>query len=79
MPVKGGVGLKNKLESKTREKKIAPTPSARVGVIYGGIDVAEVYFSHKTIYLLRKLTQSFREEEPHTFSCREKLAKRDWR
>ena len=69
------------------------TPRARVRVINGRIDVAEVDFAHEAVYLETRAErgehrrrracspwQGRRKREARlTFSCREKLAKRDWR
>lgn len=57
------------------------TPSARVGVIDGGIDVAKIDFAHKTVDLQKNgsgLGIGKNSRGP-TFSWREKEAKRDWR
>ena len=65
----------------TREGVII-TPSASIGVVYSGIDIAQVNFAHEAIDLCyRKEGHEGRKREGNerrrTLSCREKLANLD--
>jgi hypothetical protein len=52
-------------------KKNRLTPGARVGIVYRGIDIAEVYFSHKAIDLDMVLTEKeSREDKVHLVAGR---------
>jgi hypothetical protein len=56
------------------------TPSRCVGVIDGGVDVAKIDFAHETIDLNEEMgneDEEHEDENPLTFSCREKLANLD--
>jgi hypothetical protein len=58
------------------------TPSRCVGVIDGGVDVTKIDFAHETINLNKmgnedEETRLCEDENPLTFSCREKLANLD--
>jgi hypothetical protein len=70
------------------EQRTAPdvkrrlTPCGRVGVINGGVDVAKIDFAHETINLNKSGNEyeeqkTCEDENPLTFSCREKLANLD--
>ena len=58
------------------------TPSGRVRVINGGVDVTKIDFAHETINLNRVGNEDdepgvCEDENQLTFSCREKLANLD--
>ena len=55
-------------------------PCGGVGVVNGGVDVAQIDFAHEAIDLQRqsdKVKKTRSAERERTLSCREKLAKRD--
>jgi hypothetical protein len=60
----------------------ALTPCTGVGVVDGGINIAQVNLAHETIDLKRtwrggELRKKMVNERRQTFSCREKLANLD--
>jgi len=61
--------------------KVRLTPSRCVGVINGRVNVSKIDFAHETINLnkveMRTKGKTCEDENPLTFSCREKLANLD--